>query len=173
MKYISIIFLIFTLTFSQNLFCQTDTLAGRKGLLFSFSGLSLGGGLGGKYWLSSKNALRLNIEGYYTNNPDSRYYVYSVSTLLGIENHFESTNILSPYIGSSLGFTQSYANSNISYSRTLDLIGFVGIELWIYRNITLSGEQVISLSYSKNMWTTSYFYSINVLTSKLLLSIYL
>ncbi len=173
MKYISILLLIFTLTLSQNLFSQTDTLTGKKGLIFSVSGLYLGGGLGGKYWLSSKNVLRLNLDGNYTNNPDSRYSVYSVSTVLGIENHFESLTILSPYIGGSLGFTQSYSNANISYSRSLDFSGFVGIELWIYRNITLSGEQAISFSYSKNVWNTSYFYTINVSTSKLLLSIYL
>ncbi|MDE3057639.1 MAG: hypothetical protein KGJ59_06760 [Bacteroidota bacterium] len=170
MKYIAFVFLALTLIFSQNSFSQTESPRGKVGLVFSFSGFNLSGGVGAKYWMSSATAVRLNFHGSYSKNSNNNYSTSSASVALGEENHFKVTNGVSPYVGVSLGYTRRiYASS---FSNEFDANGFVGVEFWVYKSVTLSGEQGFLATYSK--YSTDSFYSLDVSTStsSLLLSVY-
>ncbi|MFA5835268.1 MAG: hypothetical protein WDA22_17445 [Bacteroidota bacterium] len=177
MKYYAIEMLLLITLVGQSVISQSevsnnvDTLSGKKGLVFTFSGLNLGGGLGGKYWLSSSRAIRIQITGGYFKYSSEDYSNSYASLNVGLEKHFEIVQQLSPYVGGSFGY--SWRDNLLSYKDGFQMVGFIGIEFWTYHNITLSGEQNISFSYSTNLGrNSSYSIGINTSTSSLLLSIY-
>ena len=181
--------------FSINLYAQSS-MDGKKSLEFTFQGLNLGGGIGGKYWLSDVSAIRTTISGSFstfdtdeaiTNNYDP--YTVNVKTqtlkidityLRAISNDSE----VIPYYGFSSGInhysSQSKAvhisgiiNDRRSTEDFLQLSTIIGIELRLFKNVSLSGEQWLTYfsRISKNGINTSE-YRITTATSTLLISIY-
>lgn len=168
-----------------------SSLSGHKALTFSFSGLDLGGGLGGKYWLDNNYCIRVTLTGAYTNNKDNQPLLYSYSynyntssTELGINiglaRKFLSSRPLLPYVGIAASVSQSWSKIERVYrdsSETEKVMRsrygvalFIGVEYWITGNISFSGEQSISLSYRKDDDYDSF--SIGNSTSSLILSVY-
>jgi hypothetical protein len=173
MRHLSFIIAILLIT-NQEAFSQTDTMAGKKGLMFSFSGLNLGGGVGGKYWCPNGYALRAQINGNYMKRIGQSYESDMVSLSLGIEKHIDVSSELSPYCGASLAFSRTsdldiYYNKLISYA--VNVYGFVGVELWIHKSISLSGEQGLLLTHSTSENKQSTLY-LRTSTSSLTLMVY-
>lgn len=181
----------------QNLPAQEDTThhASGKALLFSFQGLNLGGGLGGKYWLDDNYALRGIVTGSYQNIQSNNYLqypyqdnyndlLYSLSLAIGLEKHFSVSHALSPYIGvngtvnwSQTTYKDIYIDSttqHITSSRGFGGSFVIGAEYWIASWISLAGEKTFGVSYSTSSGNTSVsnFY-VTSSTSALMLLIYL
>jgi hypothetical protein len=165
-----ILFLITVLLNIQSVNAQNDSLKGKYGLLYSFSRLDLNDGLGGKMWLSANDAIRLKFYGNYRNVIINGPKDYSISARFGYEKHLESIDIVSPYIGTSIGY--DYQSDNSLFNDSYVLEGFIGIELWVYKSITLSAEQELALIYYPKMYTYSKQYLIETRTSYLTASIY-
>jgi len=184
------------LIFNQSVFSQQesypDTLfSGLKALTFTFSNFSLGGGLGGKYWLDDSRVLRLTLTGSFRKDTDesppttSFPYNYNSSSSqfgisIGIAQRFLRTRVVVPYAGIAAQVEKSwnkvervYANRTETerYSTTaIGGNGFLGVEYWFDNHISLSGEQSVSLKYS--MLRDSKVFQIGNSTSSLLLSVY-
>lgn len=192
MKYLGGIIALICLLCSQSVFAQTDSsLAGRKALMFSFNGLNLGGGIGGKYWISSSIALRAQFTGSYSDATSNTLYsveTYSeiitirFSPSVGIEKHFTFSDKLRPYFGGSIGYsitsTQNKSNyfseDNYSKSITNTYSGtiFLGLEYWLNDTFSVSGEQALALSYYNQGHDYQMGFSMQNSTSSLMLSIY-
>jgi hypothetical protein len=169
-----------------------DTLlSGHKALTFSFSGLNLGGGLGGKYWLDNYYCIRVTLTGSHRNNNDNGPLLYSYSynyntssTELGINiglaRKFMSSPPLLPYVGIAANVSQDWSKIERVYRDSTETekvtrsryggVLFIGAEYWITENISFSGEQSILLSYNKDEDSNSF--SIGNSTSSLILSVY-
>lgn len=188
--------LIVFVTLHSSILAQQETipdslLSGYKALTFSFSGFNLGGGLGGKYWLDNNYNIRLTLTGSYRNETDDRQlqspssynFNYSSSAIgidIGLARRFLAIRDLFPYLGIAARINQSwdkaeqvYINRTETEKYTQTRFGgslFVGIEYWLTKSISFSGEQSISVSFYKYAYTKSF--SIGNSTSSLLLSIY-
>lgn len=136
---------------------QTDSTERAKmiGLRFSFNGLNLGGGLGGKYWLSSQSALACGINFAINSAPSS-----DAQTSLGFssqyEYHFLANHQLTPYLagGANFGFGIITDNNSagMRVSRTSFSIGasaIIGVEFFIVPAISLAGQQAIGATYTQ------------------------
>lgn len=137
---------------------QTDSTERAKmiGLRFSFNGLNLGGGLGGKYWLSSQSAVAVGI------NTAARSAVSSTSELtLGLfgqyEYHFLPKGQLSPYLAGSInlsyGVKEDTGSSGAKVSRTsfgAGISAIIGAEFFITPAISLAGQQAFGVSYTQS-----------------------
>jgi len=163
MKQFRVLLTFICLTLAGLAYSQTtDSLDGRKALMFSFNGLNLGGGFGAKYWISGSTALRFTLAGSYRDSKLTSFDIDQSETIsitvtpgIGVEKHYGLTENLSAYLGG--GFSYSFNSnqnkfySDIQYTKTItDTYAgtlFVGVEYWITRSISLSGEQQISLSY--------------------------
>ncbi len=169
----------------------TWNVDGRTGLTFSISGLYLGGGIGGKYWLNNYRSVRFEVAGSYdtdkTDRPlvDSSIYNYdrsqtSFSLTVYLATRFERALPLAPYAGVSLGLRWDRESSEYNsltgkrssdYTRRVYTGGvFLGVEYWLSEDVSLAGEQSLRLSYSKNSDVTSF--NTRNSTSSLLLTIY-
>jgi len=181
---------------SQSVFSQQDDhadtlLSGRKALSFTFDNFRLGGGLGGKYWLDESRVLRFILTGSYRKDTDERtpttsypYNYNSSSTqfgiIIGIAQSFLRTRVVVPYAGIAAQAEKSwskvervYANRTETETYTTTAFGgslLIGIEYWFIDNISLSGEQSVSLEYS--ILRNAKVFQIGNSTSSLVLSIY-
>jgi outer membrane protein W len=148
------------------------------GLTFNISGLNLGGGLGGKYWISVNTAYRIEIKIAYENN--KRNYLdmsnpnsynsditrYTVTPSFGVEKHFKTDDNITPYIGGSIGIMKEYTiEHNVYTNKTVNSNGvtssyngtiFIGVEYWLTRNISLSGEQELSINYNNEFYYSQF-----------------
>ena len=189
--FLCLIFLI------QNLPAQEDSshLTHGKSLLFSFQGLNLGGGLGGKYWLNDCYALRTIVSASYQDaqsnnllvtpyesNYDSK--LYGVSLSIGLEKHFAVTRNFSPYVGvnGSVSWNEradNYLYTDSTTQRVISSRGFggtiaLGAEYWILPWISLAGEESFGVSYSTSSgFIAGSSFSASNSTSSLMLLIYL
>lgn len=187
---------ILLLTLQSSVFAQQESrsdtlLAGRRALTFSFSGFNLGGGLGGKLWLNEYYGVRVMLTGSYRNDKEDNPLIYpyafndnTSSTDLGINVGIVRTFLQNPpffpYLGIAANLSETwfseervYQDSTASGESTRFRYGgsvFVGVEYWINRQISLSGEQSIILSYYKNSNASTL--SIGNSTSSLGLSVY-
>ena len=188
--------IILLVAFQENMQGQHQTnvdtlLSGRKALVFSFSGFNLGGGLGGKYWLDDSYNIRLMLTGTYRSSTDNKPLLYSssynynssssqIGTDIGVARKFVASRVLFPFAGVAAHIDQTWNKIERVYiSRTetekFTTWGFggslfVGVEYWFTKDISLSGEQAISLSYLKQADYKSF--SLGNSTSSLLLSVY-
>lgn len=188
---LSLLIILHSSTLTQQETITDSVLAGYKSLTFSFSGFNLGGGLGGKYWLDESYNIRLTLTGSFRRDTEDRQlqtpstYNYNSSSSqiginIGLARKFLTTRVLFPYLGVATRIYQTwdktervYINRTETEKYTTTGLGgslFIGIECWLTKNISLSGEQIISLSYSK--YTYSKSFSIGNSTSSLLLSVY-
>ena len=163
----------------------------RKAITFTFSGLNLGGGISGRYWLTDEYCIRVGIRGVYESSDDNSALVDSNDTrnshtwtemnlYAGAARYFPLNKNLSPYVGLSGGYTYSVqTNDYISLYTTERYRSkynyysagvFVGVEYWIADNISLSGEQGIAVQYYTAYNTTTW--RISHSNSSLLLSLY-
>jgi len=181
--------------FSISLYAQSS-MEGKKSLEFTFQGLNLGGGIGGKYWLNDISAIRTTLSGSlstfdtdeaisysydpYTVNVKTQILKLNVTYLRAISNDSE----VLPYYGVSSGIDHYSSQSKAvhvsgiiderrSTEDFLQLSAIVGIELRLYKSVSLSGEQWLSYfsRISKNGISTSE-YRITTATSTLLISLY-
>jgi len=192
MKYKLIALFIFNMIVIQNGFSQSDSLLGKKAMIFSFQGFNLGGGIGGKYQIGTNTAIRLQLFFSYSNSEykdldlsdpqssNNKSNSYSFSPKIGIEEHIYSDEKVSLYYGGQLGVNQNYSRSRYQYpSHSTDrsevqtsIIGgiFFGVEYWISKNISFAGEQSISV-YSSVRENYSSF-NVQSSASSLLLNVY-
>ncbi len=196
MRTVSYLILVVLLS-QQCLLAQEDSTnrASSKALLFSFQGFNLGGGVGGKYWLNDKYALRGTVSLSYSDqawhndllysyqdNPE--YRSYNVSLGAGIEDHFVLGHNISPYFGivGNVGWVENDEKYSFRDSTTVRVVSgrsvggslLLGIEYRVISSISFAGEQTIGFSYTSysgyNAYSTFTFRST---TSTLMLLIYL
>ncbi len=136
---------------------QTDSTERAKmiGLRFSFNGLNLGGGLGGKYWLSSQSAVVGGLS-FVANSATSSNSQSSFGLSSQYEYHFLAKGQISPYLagGANLGFgvVEDNNSAGMRVSRTSFSIGasaIVGVEFFIVPAISLAGQQAIGATYTQ------------------------
>lgn len=187
-------FSIFILLFETNATSQvsaTDTLLhGKYAIAFSFSGLNLGGGIGGKYWINENYCLKVEISfagKYLKTDRDIRIYLANdeqkeidLNLLCGLARHFKIRNNLTSYIIGSIGvgsIDKWYSTYDASRKQDYrysdrDIIGGIGIgvEYWITPYISLSGEHTIRMQYSYDNSKMDSF-EIQNSTSSIILSI--
>ncbi len=173
---------------------QEDSLhaENRKAITFSLVGLSLAGGIGGKYWVTDAYAAKLEVRGSYdlstvdradTTLPNQKHIAVFLSALGTFELHFGNSKNLSPFVALYGGITWR-KNEDDYYYRTSTIVSnpsmvgltggmAFGIEYWLSRNISVGGQQAVEAFYnvSKGSSTTSDF-EIQNTTSSLLLSFY-
>ncbi len=136
---------------------QTDSTDRAKmiGLRFSFNGLNLGGGLGGKYWLSSQSAIAGGL-GFVARSHISGDAETTFNILGQYEYHFLSKPQISPYLGGAfnLGFGTTY-NSPVATLRllrpftTVGISAVIGVEFFITPAISLAGQQAFTASFTR------------------------
>jgi hypothetical protein len=150
---------------------ELPPLQNRTALFFTFSGLNLGGGLGGTHWFSDRTGVRLAM-GYTSasNETDRRDPAdlnkeletrdrTSFSVDCSLIKPFSRSTSITPYAGVAVGF--EYSGENLTYvnfhrmtrssstrSFGMRLMGSIGAEVWLTRSISLSGEQSFGLRYS-------------------------
>lgn len=177
----SILLLILVLV-STNLFGQNEN-AKTKALTFSFNGLNLNefyGGVGGKVWLSDCSALNMNI-GFDNKNSSTAGTINrtegkennkTIVFGLGFEKHFQGIEDLEPYwIGRVSG---SYSERDYdpsvpfnytpwgerSITRTISAETGIGVEYWLTKSISFSGQHLFRFYYSTGS-TNQYDININ------------
>ncbi len=137
---------------------QTDSTDRAKmiGLRFSFNGLNLGGGLGGKYWLSSQSAIAAGIS-FVANSATSSNSQSSFGISSQYEYHFLAKEQLSPYLAGginlSYGVNEDTGSSGAKVSRTSFGAGasaIIGAEFFITPAISLAGQQAFGISYTQS-----------------------
>ena len=141
---------------------QTDSTERAKmiGLRFSFNGLNLGGGLGGKYWLSSQSAVVGGIS-FVSRSNISASSEATFSILAQYEYHFTPQRQISPYIagGLNLGFGNiAERGGNSIISRPTFSVGasaIIGVEFFVIPAISLAGQQAFSASFTQNFINTN------------------
>jgi hypothetical protein len=172
---------------------QTDTSKSipQTAITFSFSGFNLGGGIAGRFWLTNQYCLRLGVTGLYESSvdtsplSDSMHQQYDLKRTeiginFGLERHFPVNESISPYLGVAAGIQHSqrddyytqlaYSTTSRSIKNTYNGMVFLGLEYWVARNITFSGEQSVTFSYYT---TTDYsHFEASSSTSSLMISIY-
>jgi hypothetical protein len=187
---------MFLLMFHQSVYSQEGSspdslLSGRKALTFTFSAFSLGGGLGGKYWLDDSRFLTLTLTGSFARSIDERplttsnSYRYNSSSYrfgisVGIAQRFLENRVLSPYAGIAARVDRSWSKTERVYADRTEIDRYtstafggrvlIGVEYWFVDNISLSGEQSVSLAYT--IYRGSKVFEIQNATSSLLLSVY-
>ena len=134
-----------------------------------------GGSINARYFISDKNAVRLNLGFAYDGTSDKQgdndvsKHSGSFSLDLGIENHFASFGRLDLYAGGQLGFSSSFGGAKVGNkelssgtiaddgwyiaennvnpcSTTFSLNGFTGINFFVYKNLYVGAEFGVSLS---------------------------
>lgn len=182
----------------NNLAAQTETKTNenKKAFVFTFSGLNLGGGIGGKYWVSDVSAIALKISGGISKSErddrvsddplsyDSQGQAYTVGCDVTYSRSFLANADVIPYYGISLGIDyddsrsktiyQSGAVSERHYTDNFASTSILaGIEVILTNSITFSAEQRISyLSRITKQTNIVSDYHLSSSTSALLLSIY-
>jgi len=170
---------------------DTTEVEKTKALVFTFSGLNLGGGLGGKYVLSHHVFLRASVSGRFQSHryddarPDSTPSLTKDTRMqIGWSIDFcyrlEIDKNFSPYLGLGVGSNwekdeNEYASIRSSRTDSYTLYGpnakiFFGLEYWLTKTISLSGEQSLNFYYIKSTYST--ILSLDNSTSALLLSVY-
>jgi hypothetical protein len=157
---------------AQNEKLDSSETQHRRGVLFSINEFrldSFNGGIGFKYWLSRGFAQLGTIYGSYsktereqtatlTGNVD-RNIVYGIS--MGTEKHFAVAEVVSPYVGATIGvgFEDKnekvnsanylgvlYTNERITTSTSVFLNLSFGIELFFAEHISLAGQYNLGAS---------------------------
>ncbi len=168
---ISAVLLLSTLLYAQ----EDNKVYRTTSLNFEISALSLRsfyGGIGSKTWLSESWTMYTSIGGRYSKNTTeatgnfTEGYFKSTSVIInvGFETHFSDIDDdISPYLSAALSGSynksshlNSYdtTNSNIiwkEYKRSEYGIGInfgIGIEFWITKRISLSGQHLLAVNYS-------------------------
>lgn len=179
-----IICLLFILSAILNLHAQEEThqedQKSKFGLIFSLSGLDdlrlneFDGGIGGKYFLNERLALRgvLDLSVSSTNSEISSTLgsdeldSFSLGISSGVEFHFRGRDRMSPYLGAEFGVHTSSSNfTNTADTISLrevdnDLISyrggvFLGFEIYPVKFFSMSGEYGLSLSFGSTKSTTT------------------
>lgn len=168
---ISVVLLISTLLYAQ----EDSKVYRTTSLNFEFSAVSLRsfyGGIGGKTWLSETWTLYASIGGHYsksTTEATGNYtegYLKKTSVIMnvGFERHFSDIDDdISPYLSVALSGSYNKSSNLNSYDTTNSNIiwkeyrmrdygiglnfGF-GIEFWITKRISLSGQHLLTANYS-------------------------
>ena len=188
-----IVVMVQLIVFYSNGSSQSDSATSHssKAIMFSFSGLNLGGCLSGKLWLKDDVAMRVDMTIYYKSSIDDRPLLDSSSSSssnydtrfdlsVNVEKHFHGVLSVSPYIGMGIGLSwEEYRDEDrffkettgrINITRTYEGIVFGGFEYWLSPTFSLSGEQSISFEYmNSNPYKDFTIYNT---TSKLRLGIY-
>jgi opacity protein-like surface antigen len=170
-----LVFLPFSL-FSQT--TQNDSLKFNNAILFNFNGLNLNAfdnGFGLKKWLSDNIALngkmKISVHKDEKERTDalngSEDYQNSFELTVGLERHFGRIYSLSPYIGGQLGYGYERIENKIIPNTAFSFLGpstylyeleirsssvslqmVVGVEYFLRKNISLSGQYSIGGFYS-------------------------
>ena len=145
-----------------------EGMKSKKAISFSFDGFNLGefnGGIGGKIWLSDKSALVTSIDLDFS---DTEYdggavlverddTAFSGGLKFGLERHFKANKKISPYIGALLGINYNqrerkrqdttYTSKSTDSAVVPSLRLVLGVEYFITKNISLSGQHNLGFSY--------------------------
>lgn len=140
---------------------------GRKALSFSFDGLDLGyfeGGVGGKYWLAPRIALRASVSGDLDFSEDEDEGGNSEGSQLGaglragVERHFGDWRRVSPFVGFVAGANASRSQRELRriggndgprrveeestrLSAAADVV--LGVEYFLAPHVSLAGEYAV------------------------------
>lgn len=163
---------VFIISFSVITFAQSNNYK-TKALGFSFNGLNLSnyyGGVGGRIWVSSNTVLNASIGGYINETDYDKTETLekgiqknkSLTIGIGLENHLEDFSDFSPYVSTRLSYshTDQYYRSSSGYflqnnkSNSINLDFGFGIEYWIDKRISLSGQHLFYLGYNKGEQST-------------------
>ena len=197
MKKISLFTFIIFLSFFS--FAQSDNYK-TKALSFSFNGLNLSsyyGGIGGRMWLSDNTVLNASIGGYinerdYDKTETLDKGIQKNKSLLigiGLENHLEDFADFSPYFSTRISYslTDQYYRSSSGYFLQIDKTNSVnldfgfGVEYWLNKRISLSGQHLFYLGYTTGEHSTGNpgeenqnikGFNVGVGTTSIMLSIY-
>lgn len=166
---------------------QTDSTERAKmiGLRFSFNGLNLGGGLGGKYWLSSQSAVAGGLgfvtRSYVSGNTEASFNIFGQ-----YEHHFLQKQQISPYLAGGfnlgIGSSDNFISSTTRFLRPFTDAGIsaiVGVEFFITPAISLAGQQAFTASYTRQDISnpsfpqlTLEYWSVGIGSSSLIFHIY-
>lgn len=162
---------------------SADTIKYSKAQIFNFSGWNLSGGIGCKF-IYDEYQLRISINGSYSKQQSQPSYSYTSTSTRGnlsidILYPLRKVETVLPYLGAGLGFAgqvdeTEYSDGSPKYeSYSFGPSGkiFIGVEYWVLKQISLSGEQSISATYTRGI-NSSKTYQIGNATSSLLLSVY-
>lgn len=118
---------------------EAPSKAGKVAVLFTLEGLSnigttpYNGGIGGKFYLTNKMALRGSFGGTYTSAPGESWPVTTVTAAL--LNDVMGTENTNAYLGVEGHFNHFQPETN-----TYGLAGVVGGEFFPWKNVSLSSE---------------------------------
>ena len=143
-------------------------------LSFSFNGLNLSnyyGGIGGRWWLSDSTVFNLSIGGSVFNRKfratedlEEGYEKNTSFTFgIGMEGHLLESDDISPYYafrGSLSLNNRFYKSSYDSFENSDKIFSFMieagfGVEYWIFKRISLSGQHLFNLRLDDGKRTTS------------------
>jgi opacity protein-like surface antigen len=175
-----------------------------KALSFGFNGLNLGGvngGIGGKMWISSQQAVTLNVSGAYSSQLrkaidstriDEEQTNSEVNLVVGMEQHADLGRGFSPYVMGGLSIGYGYSESRdgsttnpYRYENRATLMGVragVGLEYWLTPRVSVAGQQLVMGNYSFGTYRSGTAslpsrdmrqFSFGLGTSSLILSVYL
>ena len=171
MKRLPVIFLVLFLS-TLNL-AQQDNYK-TTALSFSFNGLNLSnyyGGVGGRWWLTDSTVFNLSIGGSAFNRKfkatedlEEGYEKNTSFTFgIGMEGHLLESDNISPYYAFRGSFTLSnrfYKSSYDSFESSDKIVSYnieggFGVEYWIFKRISLSGQHLFNLRFDDGKRTTS------------------
>lgn len=169
-----------------------------KALSLGFGGMS---GVGGKIWISDRQALVLSVGGDFSSNIqeaadstdiDDKYNRSDVDLSLALEQHIDLGKGFSPYLGGglSVGFgrsTNTYGTKATPYESESRAVSFgaragLGVEYWVTRRVSISGQQWITGTYGLGKYrnglagspsSETRSFTLDLATSALVLSMYL
>jgi len=165
---------VFIVCFSIIAFAQSDNYK-TKALSFSFNGLNLSsyyGGVGGRIWVSDNTVLNASIGGYINETDYDKTETLdkgiqknkSLTIGIGLENHLQDFSDFSPYFSTRISYshTDQYYRSSSRYflqdnkTNSINLDFGFGIEYWIDKRISLSGQHLFYLGYNKGEQSMGY-----------------
>jgi hypothetical protein len=173
---------------------SSDTLShDQYAISFSFSGLNLGGGIGGKYRLNKNYSVKVevSVSGSYSkternlqnqNDYNVKQQINNINITATFARYYSIRNDIRPYVCGivGIGFTDNiydyvYISStehNRSITRNVIAGIGIGVEYWLNSSISLSGEQSLRANYSSNSEPQQRI-NLQNSTSTLILSVYL
>lgn len=151
--------------------CMNVSDAGKVGLVFVFNGLSelgvspFNGGIGAKYYLADKFALRGSVGGYYKKNDETSTNQINL-TGAALWEILKSKNTAG-YFGGEIGYTNTKTEETVNQ---FSIAGIVGAEFEVFNNVALGAEYKVLYAKQSNpdAWGISFANN----TTAFLLNIY-
>jgi hypothetical protein len=147
-------------------FADNSLEAGAKALVFSTSSSTA---LAGKYMLSSDMAI--NVSAGFMNAGISGSKSTTLAVGGGVAKYLKTGDV-APYVGAGVGFG-TYSPPVGDSQTTFSLAGMFGVEAFIMKNVSVSGNAQLGFSSTSNFVGTDSYSVINTAMTSFMVTIYL